>query len=99
MRRAAAHLLERDDDALGVSVAVSVDPDMLIIDEVLGGGDHPFFAKCLERIMQFRGPGEDDPLRLALVRDAEKLCSRVGSWRSRYWWGHCGSIEGSRRPV
>src|SRR6185369_858938 len=43
---------------LAFSVAVSVDPDVLIIDEVLGVGDVAFFAKCQERIMQFRHAGK-----------------------------------------
>jgi ABC-type polysaccharide/polyol phosphate transport system ATPase subunit len=43
---------------LAFSVAVSVNPDILIIDEVLGVGDLSFQAKCLERIMQFRHAGK-----------------------------------------
>ena len=43
---------------LAFSVAVSVDPDVLIIDEVLGVGDMAFSAKCQERILQFRHSGK-----------------------------------------
>ena len=43
---------------LAFSVAVSVDPDILIIDEVLGVGDLAFVAKCRERIMAFRKAGK-----------------------------------------
>jgi ABC-type polysaccharide/polyol phosphate transport system ATPase subunit len=39
---------------LAFSVATCVNPDILIIDEVLGVGDLAFAAKCRERIMQFR---------------------------------------------
>ncbi len=43
---------------LAFSVAVMVDPDILIIDEVLGVGDVAFQSKCFERIMQFRNSGK-----------------------------------------
>jgi len=39
---------------LAFSVAVAVDPDILIIDEVLGVGDAAFQAKCFDRIRAFR---------------------------------------------
>jgi lipopolysaccharide transport system ATP-binding protein len=43
---------------LAFSVAVAVDPDILLIDEVLGVGDLAFYAKCQERILQFRESGK-----------------------------------------
>jgi ABC-type polysaccharide/polyol phosphate transport system ATPase subunit len=43
---------------LAFSVAITVDPDILIIDEVLGVGDMAFQTKCFERIMQFRRAGK-----------------------------------------
>lgn len=43
---------------LAFSVATSTDPDILIIDEVLGVGDMAFYAKCIERIRSFRNAGK-----------------------------------------
>ena len=43
---------------LAFSVAVNVDPDVLIIDEVLAVGDLDFQAKCFERIRGFRRAGK-----------------------------------------
>jgi lipopolysaccharide transport system ATP-binding protein len=39
---------------LGFSVAVHLEPDVLLVDEVLAVGDARFQQKCLERIEQFR---------------------------------------------
>jgi ABC-type polysaccharide/polyol phosphate transport system ATPase subunit len=43
---------------LAFSVAVNVDPDILIVDEVLAVGDQDFAAKCLERILRLRHAGK-----------------------------------------
>lgn len=42
---------------LAFSVAVEVDPDILIIDEILGVGDAGFKRKCFDRILRFREMG------------------------------------------
>lgn len=39
---------------LGFAVAVEVDPDILLIDEVLAVGDSAFQRKCLEKMQEFR---------------------------------------------
>jgi lipopolysaccharide transport system ATP-binding protein len=43
---------------LAFAVAVNVDPDVLLIDEVLAVGDSAFQAKCFARILQFRERGK-----------------------------------------
>jgi ABC-type polysaccharide/polyol phosphate transport system ATPase subunit len=43
---------------LAFSVAVNVDPDVLIIDEILAVGDADFQTKCRERILGFRRAGK-----------------------------------------
>ncbi len=43
---------------LAFSVAVHTDPDVLLIDEVIGVGDQAFYAKCLERMQRFQREGK-----------------------------------------
>ena len=43
---------------LAFSVAINVNPDILLVDEVLAVGDHAFQAKCFERILNFRRQGK-----------------------------------------
>jgi ABC-2 type transport system ATP-binding protein len=42
---------------LGFAVAVNVEPDVLLVDEVLAVGDERFQEKCLERVRQFQREG------------------------------------------
>jgi len=42
---------------LAFAVAVHIDPDILLVDEVLAVGDEPFQAKCLEKIREFQADG------------------------------------------
>ena len=42
---------------LGFAVAVNVDPDVLVIDEVLAVGDERFQRKCIDRVNQFQREG------------------------------------------
>jgi ABC-type polysaccharide/polyol phosphate transport system ATPase subunit len=43
---------------LAFSVAVNLDPDILVIDEVIAVGDQEFQAKCFDKIHRFRHSGK-----------------------------------------
>jgi ABC-type polysaccharide/polyol phosphate transport system ATPase subunit len=62
---------------LAFSVAVNVDPDILIIDEILGVGDQEFFGKCFERIMEFRRAGKTLLCVSHSLEAVEILCDRA----------------------
>ena len=42
---------------LGFSVATAVDPEILIVDEVLAVGDEAFQRKCTDRILEMKKMG------------------------------------------
>jgi len=64
---------------LAFSVAINVDPDLLIIDEVLGVGDQNFFQKCVDKIMEFRNAGKSILCVSHSVDTLERICDR-GLW-------------------
>ncbi|GAB80129.1 putative ABC transporter ATP-binding protein [Shimwellia blattae DSM 4481 = NBRC 105725] len=62
---------------LGFSVITQVDPDILIIDEVLAVGDIAFQAKCLKTINDFKSRGVTILFVSHNMKDVEKICDRV----------------------
>lgn len=62
---------------LAFSVAVNVDPDVLIIDEVLAVGDEAFQKKCSERIRQFRHEGKTLLFVSHSAATVRELCDRA----------------------
>ena len=51
---------------LGFSIAVNVDAEILLLDEVFAVGDEAFQRKCIDRILGVQGAGQDDRVRLPL---------------------------------
>lgn len=62
---------------LAFSVAVHVDPDILIVDEVLAVGDQPFQEKCFETMKQFQSEGRTIVLVSHAAEQIEQFCDRV----------------------
>jgi ABC-2 type transport system ATP-binding protein len=62
---------------LGFAVAVHVDPEVLLIDEVLAVGDEAFQAKCLERIRQFQREGRTIVLVSHALDTVRSICDRA----------------------
>jgi ABC-type polysaccharide/polyol phosphate transport system ATPase subunit len=62
---------------LGFAVAIHVDPDVLLIDEVLAVGDEAFTRKCLDKIGEFRRRGRTILIVTHSLGLAEKMCDEV----------------------
>jgi len=62
---------------LGFSVITQVDPDILIIDEVLAVGDLSFQQKCIKTIHDFKAKGVTILFVSHSSEDVAKICDRV----------------------
>ncbi len=58
---------------LGFAVAVNVEPDILLVDEVLSVGDEAFQRKCIERVKKFQQEGRT----ILFVTHAPDLVRRI----------------------
>jgi len=63
---------------LGFAVAAHLEPDILLVDEVLAVGDAAFQAQCLERLNELRRGGTTMIFISHDLLTIEKLCDRVG---------------------
>jgi ABC-2 type transport system ATP-binding protein len=62
---------------LAFAVAVNVDPDILVVDEVLAVGDERFQAKCIDRIRTFQEEGRSILLVTHQADQVRALCDRA----------------------
>jgi ABC-type polysaccharide/polyol phosphate transport system ATPase subunit len=62
---------------LGFAVATAVEPDILLIDEVLAVGDEAFRRKCAERMQRFRRRGTTILLVSHDMNTVKQLCRRA----------------------
>ena len=59
---------------LGFAVAIHVDPDVLLVDEVLAVGDEGFTHKCLDKFGEFRRRGKTILLVTHSLNMVERFC-------------------------
>lgn len=71
---------------LAFSIATSVDPDILIVDEALAVGDNYFQKKCVDRMMAFKEKGKTILFCSHSLYLIQELCDKT-------LWLHKGSIE------
>jgi ABC-2 type transport system ATP-binding protein len=62
---------------LGFAVAVNVNPDILVVDEVLAVGDERFQRKCIERVKAFQGEGRTILLVTHSPDQVRTICDRA----------------------
>ncbi len=76
---------------LGFSVAINVDPDILLIDEVLAVGDAAFQDKCMEKFAEFRRAGKTVVVVSHAMGTMRTLCDEVA-------WLDGGKVVDIGRP-
>ena len=62
---------------LGFAVAVHVDPEVLLVDEVLAVGDEAFQAKCIARVREFQREGRTIVLVTHALDVVREICDRA----------------------
>ncbi|MES2523952.1 MAG: ABC transporter ATP-binding protein [Gemmatimonadota bacterium] len=62
---------------LGFAIAAHLDPDILLLDEVLAVGDASFQAKCIQRIQELEAAGTTIVFISHDLNAVERLCQRV----------------------
>ena len=76
---------------LGFAVAIHVDPEVLLIDEVLAVGDEAFTRKCLDKIGEFRRRGKTVVIVTHSLNLVERMCDEA------LWLRH-GRVAGRGDP-
>jgi ABC-type polysaccharide/polyol phosphate transport system ATPase subunit len=76
---------------LGFSVAINVDPDVLLVDEVLAVGDAAFQRRCQEKFSEFRRAGKTVVVVSHAMETVRTMCDEVA------WLEH-GRLLSSGRP-
>ena len=62
---------------LGFAVAVAIEPDILIVDEVLAVGDEQFQRRCLERMDELRSGGRTAIFVSHSLGQVQQICDRA----------------------
>jgi ABC-2 type transport system ATP-binding protein len=62
---------------LGFAVAVHVDPDILLIDEVLAVGDESFQARCIDKVRSFQAEGRTIVLVTHALDTVVEVCDKA----------------------
>ena len=76
---------------LGFAVAIHVDPEVLLVDEVLAVGDEGFTHKCLDKFAEFKRRGKTILLVTHSLGLVERFCDEA-------LWLDKGRIKGSGDP-
>jgi ABC-2 type transport system ATP-binding protein len=73
---------------LGFSVAINVEPEILLVDEVLSVGDESFQRKCIDRVRQLQSDGRT----ILLVSHAAELVRQIADRAAVLDHGHLVDI-------
>jgi ABC-2 type transport system ATP-binding protein len=62
---------------LGFSIAINVDPDILVVDEILAVGDAAFKAKCAQKFVDFKKAGKTVIMVTHSMGSLKEMCDQA----------------------
>ena len=62
---------------LGFSIAINVDPDILVVDEILAVGDAAFKAKCAQKFVDFKNAGKTVIMVTHSMGSLKEMCDQA----------------------
>lgn len=75
---------------LGFSIAIHIEPEILLVDEILAVGDAAFQRKCMEKFAQFRDEGRTVVLVSHAMGSMKDMCDHVA------WLDHGTLVDTGR---
>jgi len=77
---------------LGFAIAINVDPDILVVDEVLAVGDQDFQDKCFQKFVDFKEQGKTVILVSHSMQTVQTMCDHV-AWLNHGELNAVGAAE------
>ncbi|WP_082516119.1 ABC transporter ATP-binding protein [Cellulomonas sp. Leaf395] len=78
---------------LGFAIAINVDPEILLVDEVLAVGDAAFQEKCAEKFLEFKRQGRTVVVVSHSLPSLQNMCDDVA------WLSHGKLVETGAAPA
>ncbi len=80
---------------LGFAIAINIDPEILLVDEILAVGDAAFQQKCMDKFADFRSAGKTVVIVSHAMGSLRSMCDRA-AWLQK---GHLVEVGATEQTV